>query len=90
MQQRGTGDLAGAKQWGVSDLAMEAPRNLKMVEVARLEARNLIETDPDLKITPPRQIPHFKNSSAYGIKVRGEGFEPPDRTSISRLLYQLI
>mgnify|MGYP001558102747 FL=1 len=52
LQQRGTGDLAGAKQWGVSDLAMEALRNLKMVEVARLEARNLIETDPDLKNYP--------------------------------------
>lgn len=52
LQQRGTGDLAGTKQWGVSDLAMEALRNIKMVEAARTEARTLIEKDPDLKKFP--------------------------------------
>ncbi|MEK7117027.1 MAG: ATP-dependent DNA helicase RecG [Patescibacteria group bacterium] len=52
LQQRGAGDLAGAKQWGVSDLAMEALKNIKMVEAARLEARLLIEKDPDLKNYP--------------------------------------
>ena len=52
LQQRGTGDLAGAKQWGVSDLAMEALKNIKMVEAARLEAHVLIEKDPDLKGYP--------------------------------------
>ena len=52
LQQRGTGDLAGAKQWGVSDLAMEALRNIKMVEAARLEAKTLIEEDFDLKKYP--------------------------------------
>lgn len=52
LQQRGTGDLAGAKQWGVSDLAMEALKNLKMVEAARLEAKTLIEANPDLTYYP--------------------------------------
>jgi ATP-dependent DNA helicase RecG len=52
LQQRGTGDLAGAKQWGVSDLAMEALRNIKMVEAARLEAKTLIEKDFELKNYP--------------------------------------
>ncbi|MFA6269731.1 MAG: ATP-dependent DNA helicase RecG [Candidatus Paceibacterota bacterium] len=52
LQQRGTGDLAGAKQWGVSDLAMEALRNIKMVEAARTEARSLIEEDFELKNYP--------------------------------------
>jgi ATP-dependent DNA helicase RecG len=52
LQQRGAGDLAGAKQWGISDLAMEALKNIKMVEAARLEARLLIEKDPDLKKYP--------------------------------------
>jgi ATP-dependent DNA helicase RecG len=52
LQQRGTGDLAGAKQWGVSDLAMEALRNIKMVEAAHEEARILIEKDFDLKNYP--------------------------------------
>ena len=52
LQQRGSGDLAGAKQWGVSDLAMEALRNIKMVEAARTEARTLIEKDFELKKYP--------------------------------------
>lgn len=52
LEQRGTGDLAGAKQWGVSDLAMEALKNIKMVEAARLEAKTLIEEDFDLKKYP--------------------------------------
>ncbi|MEK7635181.1 MAG: ATP-dependent DNA helicase RecG [Patescibacteria group bacterium] len=52
LQQRGTGDLAGAKQWGISDLAMEALRNIKMVEAARTEAKRLIEEDLELKKYP--------------------------------------
>lgn len=49
MKQRGIGLLSGQKQWGVSDLAMEAIQNTKMVEAARNEAVRIIETDPDLK-----------------------------------------
>lgn len=49
---RGTGDLAGMKQWGISDLAMEAIKNVKMVEYARKEARNIIENDPLLENFP--------------------------------------
>jgi ATP-dependent DNA helicase RecG len=52
LQQRGAGDLAGAKQWGISDLAMEALKNIKMVEAARTEARSLIEEDFELKKYP--------------------------------------
>jgi ATP-dependent DNA helicase RecG len=52
LQSRGAGALAGVKQWGISDLAMEAIKNLKMVEAARSEARNMIETDPTLKKHP--------------------------------------
>jgi ATP-dependent DNA helicase RecG len=43
LQNRGMGELAGGKQWGVSDLAMEAIKNLKMVEAARTEAREIVE-----------------------------------------------
>lgn len=46
LQNRGAGALAGTKQWGISDLAMEAIKNLKMVEAARAEAQKLVETDP--------------------------------------------
>ncbi|OGI71809.1 hypothetical protein A3J61_02295 [Candidatus Nomurabacteria bacterium RIFCSPHIGHO2_02_FULL_38_15] len=43
--QRGAGVMTGTKQWGISDLAMEAIKNIKLVEAARTEAQNLIETD---------------------------------------------
>ncbi|MFC1802012.1 ATP-dependent DNA helicase RecG [Patescibacteria group bacterium] len=49
---RGAGELAGNKQWGVSDLAMEAIKNIKMVEFAREDALKLIENDPELKRYP--------------------------------------
>ncbi len=42
LKLRGSGDLAGMKQWGVSDLGMEAIKNMKMVEAARNEAREII------------------------------------------------
>lgn len=48
LQLRGIGELYGRKQWGVSDLAMEALKNLKMVEAARSEARTLLENDISL------------------------------------------
>jgi len=49
---RGTGDLYGNKQWGVSDLGMEAIQNMKMVEAARNEAQAIVQSDPDLKTHP--------------------------------------
>lgn len=49
---RGAGLLSGDKQWGVSDLAMEAMKNIKMVEAARNEAISIIEKDADLKNCP--------------------------------------
>lgn len=44
LKQRGAGELAGTKQWGLSDLGMEAVKNIKMVEAARLEAQKLVES----------------------------------------------
>jgi len=49
---RGPGELSGSSQWGISDLAMEALKNIKMVEAAREEAQKLIEEDIDLKKYP--------------------------------------
>ena len=49
---RGAGELAGAKQWGISDLGMEAIKNLKMVEAARAEAIALITSDPEMENYP--------------------------------------
>lgn len=49
---RGAGELSGVKQWGVSDMAMEAIKNIKMVEAARNEATKIIKEDQDLKKYP--------------------------------------
>ncbi len=49
---RGTGELTGAKQWGISDLAMEALRNPKLVAVARQSAIDLVAEDTSLKNHP--------------------------------------
>lgn len=49
---RGAGELGGTKQWGITDLGMEAIKNLKMVEAARTEAVRLIEEDPELDNYP--------------------------------------
>ncbi len=45
---RGAGELYGRKQWGITDVGMEAIKNIKMVEAARFEARRLIEEDANL------------------------------------------
>ncbi len=52
LAQRGAGELYGRKQWGISDVAMEAIKNIKMVEASREEASKIIETDFDLKKYP--------------------------------------
>ena len=49
---RGGGELGGGKQWGISDLGMEAIKNIKMVEAARSEASRIIDEDPDLIAYP--------------------------------------
>lgn len=45
---RGSGELYGQKQSGLSDLGMEAIKNLKLVEAARTEAQNLVAIHPNL------------------------------------------
>ena len=52
LAQRGAGELYGKKQWGLTDVAMEALQNLKMVEAARNEAEAFILEDPTLKKYP--------------------------------------
>lgn len=50
---RGSGELYGAKQSGLTDLGMEAIKNIKLVEAARTEARQLVEKNPDLSLNYP-------------------------------------
>ncbi len=49
---RGAGELKGGKQWGISDIGMEAIKNIKMVEAARHEAAAMLDRDPDLARHP--------------------------------------
>ncbi len=46
---RGSGELYGQKQSGLSDLGMEAIKNIKLVEAARTEAQKLVAAHPDLE-----------------------------------------
>ncbi len=52
LKLRGPGELSGNKQWGISDIGMEAIKNIKMVEVARTEAGRLLKEDETLKKYP--------------------------------------
>lgn len=63
LAQRGAGMLAGTKQWGISDLGMEAVKNIKMVEAARTEATKIIESDPNL-VKHPMLDARLSSSSA--------------------------
>lgn len=56
LMMRGTGDLYGTKQWGVSDIAMDAIKNIKMVEAARKEAHEIVSQDIDLRLPDNRDI----------------------------------
>ncbi len=58
--QRGPGELVGrstsggtsARQWGISDIGMEALKNIKLVEAARAEAITLVAQDETLATHP--------------------------------------
>jgi ATP-dependent DNA helicase RecG len=52
LQLRGTGELTGTSQWGISDIGMEALRNLKLVEAARQAAITIVASDPTLSNYP--------------------------------------
>lgn len=52
LRLRGAGELSGDVQWGISDIGMEAIKNLKLVELAKLEAEQLMTKDPELKNLP--------------------------------------
>jgi ATP-dependent DNA helicase RecG len=65
LAQRGAGELYGRKQWGISDLAMEAIKNIKMVEAARHEAQLLIDKDPKLAHHPLLREQLIRNEAVH-------------------------
>lgn len=52
LETRGAGDLYGRQQWGVSDLGMEALKNVKLIQAARVEAQKIVQADADLAKHP--------------------------------------
>ncbi len=61
LQFRGSGELYGQKQSGLTDLGMEAIKNLKLVEAARSEAQDLVMNHPDLS----REFPLIAHKVAH-------------------------
>lgn len=46
LHMRGSGELYGDSQWGISDIGMEAIKNIKLVEAAKQAANVLIDAGP--------------------------------------------
>jgi len=49
---RGPGDFSGQRQWGIPDIAMNALKDISLVEETRREAKEILEKDPGLKKYP--------------------------------------
>jgi ATP-dependent DNA helicase RecG len=52
LRERGAGSLISKKQSGLSDIAMEALKNLKLVETAKEYAKEIIGNDKHLENFP--------------------------------------
>ena len=65
LKLRGPGELSGNRQWGISDIGMEALKNIKMVEAARAEAEYLLTQDETLSSYPQliAKLAHRKTES---------------------------
>jgi len=48
LKQRGMGDFYGTKQWGITDIGMEALQNPRLIEAARTEAADIVKKDAEL------------------------------------------
>ena len=52
LEARGAGDLFGRRQWGISDVGMEALKNPRLIQAAREEAHRLVLKDEMLAKHP--------------------------------------
>ncbi|MDO8514215.1 MAG: ATP-dependent DNA helicase RecG [bacterium] len=68
LEARGAGDLFGRKQWGVSDLGMEALKNVKLIRAARTEAQALVAKDPTLS----KYLALAQRVASAGQELHGE------------------
>ncbi|NBV77412.1 ATP-dependent DNA helicase RecG [bacterium] len=56
LENRGAGDLLGRKQWGVTDVGMEALQNMRLITAAREEAQKLVAHNATLSgLSPLRE-----------------------------------
>lgn len=62
LEIRGPGQLYGAAQWGLPDVAMEGMLNIFLVEKTRQAAKEILEKDPELINYPllKEELKHFK------------------------------
>jgi len=49
---RGPGDFEGKRQWGIPDLAMASLKDISLVEKTRVQAKEILAEDPQLKKYP--------------------------------------
>jgi ATP-dependent DNA helicase RecG len=52
LEIRGPGDFIGQRQWGIPNIAMEALKDISLVEETRKEAKKILEKDSQLKKYP--------------------------------------
>jgi len=52
LEIRGPGEIFGARQWGIPDIAMASLKNIPLVEKTRELAKKTLEKDPQLKNHP--------------------------------------
>lgn len=62
---RGAGELSGGKQSGITDIGMEAIKNIKLVEAARKEAKEIVEQDLELKNYPKLKAHILERESVH-------------------------
>ena len=52
LEIRGPGDFIGQRQWGMPNIAMDALKDISLVEQTRKEAKEILEKDPQFKKYP--------------------------------------
>ncbi len=65
LRERGAGELRGGRQWGISDIGMEALENLKLVEAARREAIAIIKKDESLSSFPSLALALSQRAASF-------------------------
>ncbi len=65
LRERGAGELRGGRQWGISDIGMEALENLKLVEAARREAIAIIKKDESLSSSPALALALSRRAASF-------------------------